>query len=80
MKSKGSITENLNKTVKFFSTYVYDTTNRSNTIMAHTADMANISIRILTPFLALSLLHNDDTIGSGLLLLCPLVSPRIIWS
>lgn len=78
MKSKGSITENLNKTVKFFSTYVYDTTNRSNTIMAHTADIANISIRILTPFLALSLLHNDDTIGSGLLLLCPLVSPRIL--
>ena len=46
--------------------------------MAHTTDLTNISIRILTPFIALYLLHSDDRIGSGLLLLCPLISPRIL--
>lgn len=78
MKSQGDINQNLNKTVRFFSSYVYDRSNRSNMITAHSLDVLNISIRVTAPLLALHYLRNDNQLTAGFLLMCPIIAPRAL--
>lgn len=69
---------NLRRTVKFFSSYVYNAANRLQMVLAHTVDGCIIAAKTVIPIIAFDYLLGENKVLGGALLVTSIVAPRLL--